>query len=175
MGYWGMHIAHIGILLMVLGIAFTTSLSIEKDIAMKEGETVNVQGYDFTLVDFHQVRGANFDAVQAEVKVSKQGQFVTTLYPEKRHYVVSQMPMTEASIQYNPFRDLYMALGEPILEGKETEFTTNKWAVRIYVKPAVRWVWWGSAVMVFGAFVAMLDRRYRKAGRQTGFIEQVKG
>lgn len=172
MSFWGMHIAHLGILLTVLGVAFTTSLSIEKDIAMTEGETVMIQGYEFKLVDFHAVRGANFDATQAEVQVTKQGKFVTTLYPEKRHYVVSQMPMTEASIQYNPLRDLYMALGEPIIEGNQTEFTTNKWAVRIYVKPAVRWVWWGSAVMVFGAFVAMLDKRYRKSGRNSAIVEQ---
>lgn len=172
MSFWGMHIAHLGILLTVLGVAFTTSLSIEKDIAMTEGETVMIQGYEFKLVDFHAVRGANFDATQAEVQVTKQGKFVTTLYPEKRHYVVSQMPMTEASIQYNPLRDLYMALGEPIIDGNQTEFTTNKWAVRIYVKPAVRWVWWGSAVMVFGAFVAMLDKRYRKSGRNSAIVEQ---
>lgn len=113
------------------------------------------------------MRGSNFDATQAVVNVSKNGNAITTLYPEKRHYIISQMPMTEASIHYNPLRDVYMALGEPIIEGNDTEFTTKKWAVRIYVKPAVRWVWWGSGVMVLGALMAMFDKRYRKVGRQT--------
>lgn len=163
--YWGMHIAHIGILLTAFGIGVTTSTSVEKDLAMKKGETVQVEGYDFKLVEFKQVRGANYDATRGIVEVSKNGQFVTNLYPEKRHYVVTQMPMTEASIQYNPLRDVYMALGEPIIEGKQTEFTTDKWAVRIYVKPMVRWVWWGSFVLVLGGVLSVLDKRYRKAGR----------
>lgn len=165
MGYWGMQLAHLGILLVVVGIAITTSTSIEKDIAMTEGETVQVQGYDFTLVDFRQVRGPNYDASQAVVKVSKDGKQITSLLPEKRHYVVSQMPMTEASIHYNPMRDVYMALGEPILEGNQTEANATKWAVRIYVKPAVRWIWWGSFVIALGAVISMFDKRYRKVGR----------
>ncbi|WP_394260977.1 heme lyase CcmF/NrfE family subunit [Moraxella boevrei] len=165
--YWGMHVAHLGILLVAMAIGITTTTSIEKDLAMSEGETVQVQGHDFTLVNFKTVRGSNFDATQAVVNVSKNGNAITTLYPEKRHYIISQMPMTEASIHYNPLRDVYMALGEPIIEGNDTEFTTKKWAVRIYVKPAVRWVWWGSGVMVLGALMAMFDKRYRKVGRQT--------
>ena len=165
MGYWGMQLAHLGILLVVVGIAITTSTSIEKDVAMTEGETVQVQGYDFTLVDFRQVRGPNYDASQAVVKVSKDGKQITSLLPEKRHYVVSQMPMTEASIHYNPMRDVYMALGEPILEGNQTEANATKWAVRIYVKPAVRWIWWGSFVIALGAVISMFDKRYRKVGR----------
>jgi cytochrome c-type biogenesis protein CcmF len=50
MGYWGMQLAHLGILLSVMGIAITTSLSIEKDIAMQKNQSVEVQGYQFTMV-----------------------------------------------------------------------------------------------------------------------------
>lgn len=163
--YWGMQLAHLGILLVTLGIAITTSTSVEKDIAMREGETAHVQGYDFTLQSFKAIRGSNFDGTQAQVSVSKNGQQVAKLYPEKRHYVVSQMPMTEASIHYNPLRDVYMALGEPILQGNETELNAKKWAVRIYVKPAVRWIWWGAFVIALGAVLSMLDKRYRKQGQ----------
>ena len=121
MGYWGMQLAHLGILLSVMGIAITTSLSIEKDIAMQKNQSVEVQGYQFTMDELKKIRGANFDATQAVVSVRKNNQVVATLYPEKRHYVVSQMPMTEASIQYNPLRDIYMAMGEPILGVNQSE------------------------------------------------------
>ena len=165
MGYWGMQVAHLGILLSVMGIAITTSLSVEKDIAMQKGETIEVQGYQFTLNDLKKIRGANFDATQAVVSVHKNERLVANLRPEKRHYVVSQMPMTEASIQYNPLRDIYMAMGEPILTGNQTEANATKWAVRIYIKPGVRWVWWGGFVIAFGAVLSMFDKRYRKIGR----------
>lgn len=165
MSYWGMQLAHLGILLSVMGIAITTSLSIEKDIAMQENQSVEVRGYQFTMVDLRKVRGANFDATQAVVRVHKNDKLVATLYPEKRHYVVSQMPMTEASIQYNPLRDIYMALGEPILTANQTEANATKWAVRIYIKPGVRWVWWGGFVIALGAILSMFDKRYRKVSK----------
>ena len=165
MGYWGMQLAHLGILLSVMGIAITTSLSIEKDIAMQKNQSVEVQGYQFTMDELKKIRGANFDATQAVVSVRKNNQLVATLYPEKRHYVVSQMPMTEASIQYNPLRDIYMAMGEPILGVNQSEADATKWAVRIYIKPGVRWVWWGGFVLALGAILSMFDKRYRKLPR----------
>ena len=165
MGYWGMQLAHLGILLSVMGIAITTSLSIEKDIAMQKNQSVEVQGYQFTMDELKKIRGANFDATQAVVSVRKNDQVVATLYPEKRHYVVSQMPMTEASIQYNPLRDIYMAMGEPILGVNQSEADATKWAVRIYIKPGVRWVWWGGFVLALGAILSMFDKRYRKLPR----------
>lgn len=165
MGYWGMQLAHLGILLSVMGIAITTSLSIEKDIAMQKNQSVEVQGYQFTMDELKKIRGANFDATQAVVSVRKNNRVVATLYPEKRHYVVSQMPMTEASIQYNPLRDIYMAMGEPILGVNQSEADATKWAVRIYIKPGVRWVWWGGFVLSLGAILSMFDKRYRKLPR----------
>lgn len=175
MGYWGMQLAHLGILLSVMGIAITTSLSIEKDIAMQKNQSVEVQGYQFTMDELKKIRGANFDATQAVVSVRKNNQLVATLYPEKRHYVVSQMPMTEASIQYNPLRDIYMAMGEPILGVNQSEADATKWAVRIYIKPGVRWVWWGGFVLSLGAILSMFDKRYRKLPRLADMSDDKSG
>ena len=175
MGYWGMQLAHLGILLSVMGIAITTSLSIEKDIAMQKNQSVEVQGYQFTMDELKKIRGANFDATQAVVSVRKNDQVVATLYPEKRHYVVSQMPMTEASIQYNPLRDIYMAMGEPILGDNQSEADATKWAVRIYIKPGVRWVWWGGFVLALGAILSMFDKRYRKLPKLADMSDDKSG
>ena len=155
LSYWGQQTAHIGVLIAVIGVAFTTSLSVERDVAMAAGETVNVQGYDFQLVDFKEIKASNFDATQAQMAVTKNGHAVATLYPEKRTYIISTMPTTEAAINANLMRDLYVALGEPISD------TSNQWAVRIYVKPLVRWIWLGAIIMALGGLLSMLDRRYR--------------
>jgi cytochrome c-type biogenesis protein CcmF len=155
LSYWGQQTAHIGVIIAVIGVAFTTTLSIERDVALGPNDSVNVQGYDFTVKGFSEVKGSNFDATQAEVTVSKDGQEVTTLYPEKRNYIISMMPMTEAAIDANLMRDVYVALGEPIAED------SNEWAFRIYVKPLIRWIWLGALIMAFGALLSMLDSRYR--------------
>lgn len=157
--YWGMQLAHIGVLVVAIGVAVTDGLSVERDVAMAVGETVNVQGYGFTLKEFSAVQGSNFDGTQAEVAVSKDGRYITTLYPEKRTYVVSMMPMTEAAIHANFWRDVYVALGEPIID--EHNPSAAQWAVRIYVKPLVRWLWLGAIIMFLGGLIAMLDKRYR--------------
>ncbi|BBI67001.1 hypothetical protein PKHYL_11920 [Psychrobacter sp. KH172YL61] len=80
---------------------------------------------------------------------------MTTLHPEKRTYIISTMPMTEAAIDASLMRDVYVALGEPIAEN------SNQWAFRIYVKPLIRWIWLGALIMAFGALLSMLDNRYR--------------
>lgn len=164
LGYWGQQTAHIGVIIAVIGVAFTSSLSIERDVALGPGDTVNVQGYDFEVKDFQEVKGSNFDGIQAQVEVTKDGREVTTLYPEKRTYVISMMPMTEAAIDASLMRDLYVALGEPIAED------SNQWAVRIYVKPLIRWIWLGTIIMALGSLLSILDKRYRikktKAPRQ---------
>ncbi|MGM8871870.1 heme lyase CcmF/NrfE family subunit [Psychrobacter sp. 2Y5] len=155
LSYWGQQVAHIGVLIAVIGVAFTTTLSIERDVAMAEGDTVNVQGYDFSLRDFREIKASNFDATQAEVAVSKNGRAVATLTPEKRTYIISTMPTTEAAIDASLMRDVYVALGEPIAEG------SNEWALRIYVKPLIRWIWLGAIIMALGGLLSMLDKRYR--------------
>ena len=77
--------------------------------------------------------------------------------------------MTEAAIDAGFSRDLYVALGEPLDDGS--------WAVRIYFKPFMRWVWGGGVVMALGGFVAMSDRRYRIKVKQkvTGAASGVIG
>ena len=177
LSYWGQQTAHIGVIIAVIGVAFTSTLSIERDVALGENDTVHVQGYDFEVKDFHEVRGSNFDGMQAQVEVTKDGQKVTTLYPEKRTYVISMMPMTEAAIDASLMRDVYVALGEPIAED------SNKWAVRIYVKPLIRWIWLGAIIMALGGLLSMLDSRYRikktktsaqVAANKAGFITKAE-
>jgi cytochrome c-type biogenesis protein CcmF len=82
---------------------------------------------------------------------------VGTLQPEKRRYVSSAMPMTEAGIDRNLWRDRYVSLGEP-LSGEPPQ-----WSFRVYHKPFVSWIWLGAVYMVLGGGLAAFDRRYRQA------------
>lgn len=157
--YYGMQIAHIGVLVTALGVAGVSALSLEKDVAMTVGDSTHVQGYDFYLQEFELIQGSNYDATRASIQVKKDGKLITTLYPQKRNYVVSMMPMTEVGLRASLFNELYVALGEPII--KDGKMDNNTWAVRVHVKPMVRWLWLGSIVMALGGVVAMLDKRYR--------------
>ena len=61
------------------------------------------------------------------------------------------------------FRDLYVALGEPVGE--------SAWAVRVHVKPFVRWIWIGGLFVALGGAMAVTDKRYRSLGRRFSNVE----
>ena len=155
---YGMTIAHIGVGIFIIGVTYTNAYSIEKDLRMAPGETFSVAGYSFVFNGIRNVVGANYEAVRGEFLVSQNGQPVAKLHPEKRTYLVQKNPMTEAAIDPGITRDLYVALGEPLGDG-------DAWAVRIYYKPFIRWIWLGALVMAFGGLVAAGDKRYRRRKR----------
>src|SRR6185369_11862732 len=117
------------------------------------GDTVTVGGHEFKFLGVKSVKGPNYTAARGEFEVRQGGGAVRSLFPEKRNYVSSSMPMTEAAIDAGFTRDVYVSLGEP-LEGQA-------WAVRVYYKPFVDWIWGGCLLMALGGVCAVSDRRYR--------------
>ncbi len=157
--FWGMHLGHMGIAVFVFGVTMVGGFQEEQDVRMEPGDTVTVGGYQFKMLGVRDVPGPNYTATQGAFEVSQNGGSINMLYPEKRNYLSSTMPMTEAAIDTGFTRDVYVSLGEP-LEGKA-------WAVRVYFKPFVDWIWGGCVLMALGGILAMLDRRYRLKVKET--------
>ena len=157
----GMHLAHIGIAVFVVGVTMVGSYQDEKDIKLAPGQSVDVAGYHFTFNGVKAVEGPNYVAAQGDFDLAVDGKFVRKMNPEKRNYHSSAMPMTEASIDAGFLRDVYVSLGEPIDRDKPE----GEWAVRVYYKPFVDWIWGGCVLMALGGLIAMLDRRYRVRAR----------
>jgi cytochrome c-type biogenesis protein CcmF len=155
--FWGMHLAHLGIAVIVVGITFVKGYEVERDVRMGIQDTVSIGEYSFELMGVSDVDGPNYKALRGEVKVTQGGEFLEMLYPEKRKYFSSAMPMTEAAIDSGLFRDLYVSLGEPVQGDKP------QWSVRVFYKPFVSWLWYGAILMVLGGLLAVSDRRYRKS------------
>ncbi len=151
--YMGMQVAHLGIAIFVVGVTLVNGLQQEKDVRMEIGDTVTVGAYTFRFDGVSRVPGPNYQSNMGTVVVLKNGKEIRYLHPEKRVYTVQTMPMTEAAINTNPLRDLYVSLGEPVGGGA--------WSVRVYLKPFVSWIWYGCAVMAMGGFLTLTDSRYR--------------
>ena len=163
----GMIIAHLGIAVSVVGGTIVSNYSIEKSVRMGPGITQELAGYTFHYIETKNVVGPNYTALQGQIEVSKDGEFITLLKPDRRQYTVRTMDMTEAGIDWGLFRDLYITMGDPI---SRTEF-----AVRINYKPFVRWLWFGSIFMMVGGFFAASDKRYRtKPTTQTSKLDAEK-
>ena len=151
--YYGMHSAPLGVAVFIIGVTLVSGYETEKDVRMEIGSKVTVGGYTFQFNGVSNAPGPNYKSVMGDITVFKGDQVYRTLNPEKRTYNASGMAMTEAAIDTGLFRDLYVAMGEPL--------ENNAWVVRVYHKPFVDWIWFGCILMAFGGILSITDRRYR--------------
>ena len=149
----GMQFAHLGIAVFVIGVTMVGAYQEEKDVRMSAGDTVSVGGYQIQFEGVNVVPGPNYQAMRGTFLLNKNGNTQTIMHPEKRNYFSSTMPMTEAAIDAGLTRDIYVSLGE--------ELPDKSWAVRVYYKPFVDWIWGGCLLMALGGVLAISDRRYR--------------
>jgi cytochrome c-type biogenesis protein CcmF len=151
----GMHVAHIGMAITIIGMAMAAGYQSEKDVRVAPGDVVELAGYSFTFKGVQSIRGANYASQYGTVEVREDGELLANLHPEKRVYDKHMsMPMTQASIDRSVFRDLYVSLGDEV-------GTTGAWIIRVYYKPFMTWLWTGVIIMGIGGILAISDRRYR--------------
>jgi len=156
--YWGMTLAHIGMAVCAVGVVGASLFDSQRDLRMAPGDQVELGGYRFVFEGTQHYSGSNWEADRATVVVFRDDRQITVLRPDKRLYTVQNQIMTEAAIHAGFTRDLFVAMGEP-LEG-------DAWAMRVHIKPFVRWIWMGGLFMTFGGLLAASDKRYRLRGRE---------
>ncbi|WP_371188246.1 heme lyase CcmF/NrfE family subunit [Thalassotalea maritima] len=154
LSHLGMAVAHIGIGVTVIGVTLVSIYESESNIKMIPGSRFEVAGYELEFNGVKPVEGPNYSAEQGQIALYDGDDMIDLLQPERRTYRVQTMGMTEAAINPGLFRDVYVALGDPLGGGA--------WAVRVYYKPFVRWIWLGAIFMSLGGIFAMMDKRYRR-------------
>ncbi len=151
-----MTLAHVGLGVFLVGVSLTSTLSSEKHLRMEAGDKYEAAGYTFEFLGTRVVQGPNYTADEGEFVVTRNDQEVTRLYPQKRQYAQPGNSMTEAAIDPGFTRDLYVSLGEPL------DQNGRAWAVRVYHKPFIRWIWLGAIFMLAGGMLAAGNKRYRR-------------
>ena len=149
----GMTLAHTGIAVFLVGALLVEALNVQRELAVKPGQTVEVGRWGFHFRGVDETQGPNYLSDRGHVQVLRDGRPVTLLHPEKRAYASGGQVMTEAGIRPGVLGDVYVAIGEPLGDGA--------WALRVHIKPFVRWIWLGAALMALGGFVTAADRRFR--------------
>ena len=145
---FGASVAHIGFAILIVGILLSSVLTEEKDVRLRPGLATTLGPYQFFFVEVVVQNGPNYRGIRAVFDVLKNKHVVTQLHPEKRIYTVRNTVMTKVDIHPGLFRDLYIALGEPLPH--------EDWSLRIYYKPFIRWVWLGGLLMMLGGLCAIL-------------------
>ncbi|WP_315388865.1 heme lyase CcmF/NrfE family subunit [uncultured Stenotrophomonas sp.] len=150
----GMLLAHSGVAVFLVGALLVEALNVQREVALAPGQTLEVSGYTLRFEGVDHQQGPNYVADRGHVRVLHGGRELALLHPEKRAYASGGQVMTEAGIHARVRGDVYVALGESL--------GNNAWAVRVHVKPFVRWVWFGALLMALGGFVTAADRRFRR-------------
>lgn len=152
---WGMVIAHVGVAVCVIGVVLSTHYSVQREVRMVPGESLAMGDYAFQFLGTREFQGPNYSAIEGGIQVFENQTPIQLLRPEQRVFSVQKMALAKTAIDVSLFRDLYVALGEPL--------DHNAWSFRIYFKPFVRWIWYGGLLMVIGGLLAFFDKRYRRS------------
>ncbi|MGJ8615779.1 MAG: heme lyase CcmF/NrfE family subunit [Sulfitobacter sp.] len=152
---WGKATAHAGLGVTIAGIAGLTAWSVDDIRVAQIDQPFDVGAYTLTLTGVEEMRGPNYLSTMGQVTLAKGTREISQLRPEKRFYPVAQMPTTEAAIDYNLLRDVYVVIGD--------QQDGGGWTVRTYIKPLTNWIWIGCALMALGGLLSLTDRRFRVA------------
>jgi len=150
---WGTAAAHAGVGVTLIGIVCASTWGTERIVAVKEGQTVSLSGYDLTFNGMVQRQGPNFRELAGKFTVSQDGRQVGTLSPSKRTFSARSMATSEAALLSQGFSQLYLSLGDVNADGSL--------AIRFYYKPLVLLIWIGTLIMAFGGILSLSDRRLR--------------
>ena len=150
---YGMSLAHGGLGLVIMGIVASSAWEVERLRIMRAGDTVELAGYEVAFMGTRHITGPNYSAVRGTYEIRRDGRLVARMEPETRDYPTPPMQTSEAAIRPTPVADLYVAIGDP--------GPASGWATRLYHKPLVHWIWFGTLVMAAGGMVSLTDRRHR--------------
>jgi cytochrome c-type biogenesis protein CcmF len=160
----GARIVHIGVLLAFIGIAGSSGFDVQKQVALRPGEKVQVGGFELTYNDLTAHHGPNFTAVAADVSVRKGPKLLGRLSPSVAFYAQSGKRTSEVDIRRSLAQDLYVALTEADSGSKLINVT-------VFIKPLINWIWIGAVLMVLGTALVLAAGLGRQRNVSTGTVD----
>jgi cytochrome c-type biogenesis protein CcmF len=154
----GITLAHAGLAIAIFGFVGSSAWKSEEIVFVTPGAEITIAGFDVRFEGAERVAGPNYVANRGTLNVERDGEYVTTLYPERRNYPVAQYSTTESSIRSTLAGDLYASLVEPA-DSQAAE--QGAWTLRVLYEPLVNFIWIGSAMLVLGGGLSLSDRRLR--------------
>ena len=154
----GMTLAHAGVAVLLFGFIGSTAWKSEEVVFVSPGSEITIAGFDVRFDGVENVTGPNYVAARGTLTVARDGEYITTLYPERRNYPVTQYSTTESAIRSTLAGDLYASLAAPASEEAGAQ---GAWTLRILYEPLVLLIWIGVAMLVLGGGLSLSDRRLR--------------
>jgi cytochrome c-type biogenesis protein CcmF len=146
---YGGYIAHLGVLLVALGITASTTFRREREATLKPGETLTVAGQTVRLKEVWGRQEVQRSVIGATMEVMKNGAVVGVIEPRMNFYPTSDQPVPTPEVRSTIAGDLYVNLMAFEPQGKNA-------TVKVIIEPLTPWIWFGGGVVVLGAIVSIL-------------------
>jgi len=154
---YGGYLAHLGLLLVALGIVGSSSFRREGEMTMKPGDTLTVAGQTIRLKGVWGRQEVQRSVIGATVEVLKNGRVVGVIEPRMNYYPTSDQPVPTPQVRSTIGGDLYLTLMSFDPNGAHA-------TIRAIVQPLVSWIWFGGGVVVLGALIGLFPARRRPDG-----------
>jgi cytochrome c-type biogenesis protein CcmF len=148
----GMTLAHMGIGVTLLGLVTASHWQTETIVDMSPQDTIVAGDFEVTFDGVLREETGNYQADRYRFTITRNGEPVTTMTPERRFYTARGTVTTEAAIDTFGFSHLYISPGDP---------AGGALTVRVFWKPLVTLIWIGALSMVAGGILSLTDRRLR--------------
>src|SRR5476649_1456560 len=163
---YGGYLVHMGIVLMFIG--FTGHAFNQAEVKeLNKGDSMRVGVYTLKMIDMQQGGNENYDWHRATMAVSKNGEYLGTLEPEKRFYRASRQGTSEVGIRQRPNEDLYLNFAGMSDDQKRA-------VIQAYVFPLVSWIWIGGLVLIGGTFVCLVPSKVKMQYARTEVVGYAK-
>jgi len=149
---YGMYLAHFGLAVFILGVAISDSKKVYYEGVMKEKEIVKVEKFKIQLKEIVEKKEKNWISQTGNFSVEGFKKNIS-MFAERRLYLDTGMPSTEAAIYRNFFSHLYIVMGQ------EQPLNSGQRIVRIYFNPFIILIWSGAFLMAFGGLISVCDKK----------------
>jgi cytochrome c-type biogenesis protein CcmF len=159
---YGGYLVHMGIVLMFVG--FTGHAFNQNEVKeLNKGDSMRVGAYTLRMVDLQEGENENYQWHRATMQVSKNGDDLGTLEPEKRFYKASRQGTSEVGIRQRPNEDLYLNFG-----GMSDD--NQRAVIQAYVFPLVSWIWIGGLVLIGGTLTCLVPSKIKMQYARTEVV-----
>ena len=152
--HYGAYIVHLSVALIAAGVIGSSFLAVEKEVELRQGESVTINNYTLTYDDLTYSETPSKQIVTATISVQQDQNFIGILKPEKYFHRSYEQPVTEVAIRSSPLEDLYI-----ILAGWDADDTAY---FKVLVNPMVIWIWVGGGLLALGGLIAYWPARKRQ-------------
>ena len=143
-----MLLAHVGLALVCVGASMNSQHSYELNRKMEPSTTTELADWQITYLATEWYVGPNYTAEQGVIEFSSPGKTAFTLTPERRHYPVRVMNMSEPAIRSTWHGDYYVTLGAKV--------DSKAYAVKIQYRAYIGWIWGGAMLAMIGGLIPLV-------------------